>query len=156
MAVIEKTYQEHVELAEAYKALGQTDIWLHRSYGTQSEDVWLKDLPWDLVTDVENGGSYRYRQPISYTMTAEHPSGLTFKWFVGIEDDHSGSIKLDYDRIRTVLFKMPYKVQDKFRVLLLQNYLDARTDLKEFMKHVEAKQANLATLEEIVFNLTKP
>lgn len=152
----DKTYQEYLEHADAYKVIGSTDLWLHHSYGTQAEDVWLKDLPWEFATDVSNGGSYRYSQPISYTVKAEHPSGLTFHWSFAVEDDHSGSVNLNYARIRTVMYQMPIQVREKFRVLLLQNYLDALKQLKEYQEGIEKYQARVDRLEEIVFEITKP
>lgn len=75
----EKTWQEIVEKAEQYKALGQTEHYL---------SAWRQDaaMPWDFATKVEPGGGHRLEVATDITVTAEHPSGMNFRWSVEMED----------------------------------------------------------------------
>jgi hypothetical protein len=68
-------WREAIEKAEAYKAVGNTELYLNR------DDT----PPWEFVTDVRDGSGWRNEIPVGVTFLAEHPSGLTFKWFWDLE-----------------------------------------------------------------------
>lgn len=68
-------WREAVEKAEAYKAVGQTSLYIERG----------DDPPWGFVTRVGDGASHRLDIPVSITFEADHPCGLTFKWFWDLE-----------------------------------------------------------------------
>jgi hypothetical protein len=89
MAITERsrTWQEEVALAEHHRALGYTRVCLF--------DAPIDGHPWDFATVCEDGGS-------SVKFKAEHPSGLTFEWWIDLwQKDDRG--RLDAENVERVL-----------------------------------------------------
>jgi hypothetical protein len=83
-------------MAQAYKQLGQTELYLDR------DDT----PPWAFVTAVREGGGWRNEIPVGVKFVAEHTSGLTFVWFWDLETPDAngkGGYWIDAGRIaRTI------------------------------------------------------
>lgn len=79
MSKKQRSWKDDVELAEHYLAIDSTSLHLF------DQD----DYPWEFVTKAEPGGSGRYNLTTSITVRAEHPSGLSFSWFVDLERPES-------------------------------------------------------------------
>ena len=94
------TYAAALEKADALKALGQTDVYLH--------DRNADGFPFDKVTRVEAGGTWRLSGPAGCYMMFDE-NGLTFRLSVDFEDrDANGkSVSMfDRDRLRDVADKL--------------------------------------------------
>lgn len=103
----EKSWEEHAKLAEAYRKIGSTKIYLHHA----------DDYPWQFVDSVEPGGSHRLEISTDVRFTAKHPSGLTFSWSFDIEPANAngkGGYHIDVEAIQRVLIKLPMKPATEF------------------------------------------
>ena len=56
----DESWREIIKKAEAYKAIGQTDIHLFRA----------PEYPWGQVTEVKEGSTWRFNQPVSVSFSA--------------------------------------------------------------------------------------
>jgi hypothetical protein len=112
-----------VTLAEHYKAIGTTDIWLH----AHSHNA-FPDAPWHIATDVEFSGIIRGGVEAGLTFIAEHPCGITFRWGLDLATwDNGGECgsRIYEPNVRHVLqaFSMlPTAVRDKTRALIVQTF----------------------------------
>lgn len=107
----EKPWTQIVEEAAHYKAIGVTEIYL----GTR------EDVPWEYARFCDEGGTHRLDIYTSVTFTADHPCGITFKWFFDIEDRKaSGSFRymIDVPGCRRVLAMLPKKARASFQKYL--------------------------------------
>lgn len=107
----EKTWQEMVKLAEHYKAIGSTDLYLFR-------DVDNTARPWAYVTQVKPGSTHRLDMSTSIDFIAQHPSGLQFRWSVEIEDrdaNGSGHYKVNMALLERVMTWLPEAVRPQYR-----------------------------------------
>lgn len=120
-----------VSLAEHYKAIGYTEIELFSFYNTHGDDslrnaerAFTPLLPWDMVTKVESGSSYRYNVPVDMRFTAKHPSGLTFKWSFYIEEggvQARGGPSINVAALVPLLKALPRTAQLQVRDILRTN-----------------------------------
>lgn len=111
-------FDDCVRLAEHFKAIGQTKIFLHDMTGR-------KDRPWQFVTKVETGCGYRLGVPTGVTLEAEHPCGLTFDWSVDFEDfgaSGTGTNKFDPNAVMGLAAKLPKAAQTQLARLLRDKY----------------------------------
>ena len=111
----EKTWQERVELAEHYLAIGNID---HFIYG---RDLDRDTLPWEFVTEVKGGGSHRLDIQVELEIHAAHPCGLTFYWWVPLETrdaDGRSTYRIDVDGVLDVLTRIPAKARPPLRAHL--------------------------------------
>jgi hypothetical protein len=114
----EWTVRDALAKREHFIALGQTDIWLHRDES---------DKPWDKVTHVEAGGSYRLNMPRDIKLSAEI-DGLTFSWYADFEnkDANGKSVSIfDRDRMREIYRSIPKDAQRQLCELLKHEVLPA-------------------------------
>ncbi len=111
-------WKDAVKNAEAYKIIGNTDIHLFN---------WANDsFPWKYVTDMEIGGSGRLNLTTSVTFVANHPIGITFKWFSDLElkgANGTATYKIDIENILKTAAKLPLNIQQKY-----SNYLEKVAD----------------------------
>ena len=118
MAVMnDTTVADAISKADHYIALGQTSIYLYRDDPS---------FPWGLVTKVEAGGSYRLSGPSSVSLTAEHPSGLSFRMsvdFEGPEANGKGVSLFDRDKLRALAMKLRPEARQKFAAFLEREVL---------------------------------
>lgn len=70
------TWQQAVEKADCYKAIGQSEIYL------DDDD----EKPWEFLSGIEEGCTYCYGCSINVHCSAKHPCGLTFTWTTGLVD----------------------------------------------------------------------
>lgn len=70
-------WRDAVKNAEAYKAIGETTVYLERGP--------LDSYPWELAVRVADGAGWRMDIPVSITFEADHACGLTFLWFWDLE-----------------------------------------------------------------------
>lgn len=123
-------WREMIDKADAFKATGKTDIYIDPENRAN-----LANLPWEWVTTVEPWGSHRLDIDTGVRIEAEHPSGLTFRWSIDIED-RAASGKSYYNiqtaRIKQVLALLPFAAKQQF-----QTYL---TDCAEKMEQGSMEQ----------------
>lgn len=116
----EKTIAEYVALADAYKAIGSTSIYLYQ----EPDDHAL----YGRVTKVEEGGSWRLGAPSSARVHAEHECGLTFTWsveFEGRDANGTGASRFDRGRLREFVMKLPPAAVKSFSEMLAKTVLPA-------------------------------
>ncbi|MEZ2132499.1 MULTISPECIES: hypothetical protein [unclassified Sinorhizobium] len=108
-----QSYNSCKRLAEHYKAIGQTEIYL------DSDD---EDLPWHLATSVAAGGSYRLNGPSSARVNAhDYDAGLTFTWhfdFEGRDANGTGVNQFSADAMLGAARKLPPHAREQFAKLL--------------------------------------
>lgn len=100
---------------EHFVAIGQTDIYLERDDGT---------LPWEHITRVETGSSYRFNGPTSIRLIAEH-EGLSFKWNFDLEErsvSGTGTHRINRSRFREMVRKVPLRIRSELAALLRTEY----------------------------------
>lgn len=125
----EKPWREAVELAEHYKATGDTNLHLF--------DRKESDRPWEHVTRIEPGGSYRMDICTNIRIHADHPCGLAFEWYVDIEKreaNGSSTYQIDMDTLLSVLERVPAIVRPQLRQHL-------RTISETITKHAAEQQS---------------
>lgn len=99
-------WTDYLPLADHYRAIGQTRIALYAS-----ECV---SFPWEHVTAIANGGTYRNEIPVSVSVEAAHPCGLTFAWFLDLETrDANGTdgYRPNLSLLREVVASIPVGVR---------------------------------------------
>lgn len=129
-----RTWQECVPLAEHYIALDETEVYLHREPSAEL---------WQMVTRVEAGSTYRLGMPTGVWFTAEHPSGLSFKWSYELESasaNGKGYYEIDVPRVQRAMSLLP----DAQRVALCDH-------LAESADKVEAQGEEYRRLAETQF-----
>lgn len=102
---------EALAKAEHLKALGQTEIYLYRDQ---------PDFPYDKVTQVKSGSSYRLSGPSSCALYAEI-DGITFRMsvdFEGVDANGRGVSLFDRDRLRELMMKLPDAARKSFADML--------------------------------------
>jgi hypothetical protein len=100
-------YRECLKKADAYKAIGQTRIYLYDG----------SVFPWEHVTSVKPGGSHRMDISTSVQMTAQ-VDGLEFCWSWHIEDrsaNGKGHYEINVGACREVLSKLPESARTEMR-----------------------------------------
>lgn len=143
----EHTFAECAKLADHYKAIGMTDIYLSRA-----DD----EKPWIFATSVTAGGGYRLNGPSGVRVRAEHPCGLSFSWcvdFEGKEANGSGVNQFDRDVMLGAAAKMPPKVRAMFAKFLHDEVLEAvrkRTD--EVRDALRKQEDSLHALQSIIIS----
>ena len=117
-----KSYLDYLPLAEHYQAIGQAEnIYLSGSYGKTSEELDL--YPYEHVTAITKGGSFRWNMPVDYGFTAS-VGGLSFRWSLYLEREGaraSGVTKFDFDLFRAVAKRIPPEIRHEFTSLLTEN-----------------------------------
>lgn len=143
VGVEEKTWKQYADLAQNYKAIGQTEIWLMRD----------QEAPWHLVTSMEDGASYRLSIPVSISLSAQDPvSGLTFNWSLDIEKREAngrGSYMFDVERLRSVREQLPQNMRARFHDLLAVGAMAARKQADEYQKFADEQRSMATELERI-------
>lgn len=139
------TWREMVEKADAYKATGQTEIYLDR------ED--FDALPWELVREAGEGGSYRNDIPVSISFEGVHPSGLTFKWFWNLETyDANGrsGYWLDVPHVLRTLERLPEAARPSFLAYLkrVADAIDKQAD--DALAYVQKQYAQSHLLRRVI------
>jgi hypothetical protein len=107
MYLNEADYREVLKKADAYKAIGQTRVYL----GDGSV------FPWDSVTKVEPGCSIRMEMATGVRLSAE-VGGLQFEWSVDIEKREAngkGYFEIDVGICREILSKLPTAARQQLR-----------------------------------------
>lgn len=136
-------YADVVRLAEHYRAIGKTEIYLDRE----------SEKPWSMATDVEGGCSYRLGQQTSVIFHAKHPCGVTFRWFFELEKDKAnGRGKYEYDvkAVRTAMQRLPEAVAKKFADQLTQAAKAVRKLAGEIQQTADDQKMQAAALERIL------
>jgi hypothetical protein len=111
------TYAKAIENAAHLIAIGQTEIYLWR------DDA--DGFPWDKVTSVTSGSSYRLNGPSDMRVTAED-AGLSFSLSVDFEqrDANGRGVSLfDRERLRDVSMKLPPAARAQFATMLANEVL---------------------------------
>lgn len=115
MSLHDVSYADAVRNAEHYLAIGKTKIYL---YG--------EDGPWNNVTDISAGGSYRLNGPASVRLEAPDPCGLTFTWSVDFEASDAngrGTNLFDRDKLRDLARRLPAPARRAFAEFLRNEVL---------------------------------
>jgi hypothetical protein len=134
--VIDLTYAEAIEKAEHLKALGETTIYLYREKA--------QDFPFDKVSRVEEGSSWRSGMPNSCYLCAD-VDGLTFKLNIDFEPasaNGSSAALLDRDKMRELFIKLPPKARHSFAELLETQCLPAMVKRTSEYRAALNKQAD--------------
>lgn len=122
----EKKWREYVKLADHYKAIGQTKIYLMRD----------DDHPWEFAIACEPGGTFRLSTPVTISFTANHvTSGLEFHWSLDLEQKDasgSGEFHIDTPHIVKALARLPKIVADQFREQLRITAIAVRQQADEW------------------------
>lgn len=130
------TYAEAIEKAEHLKALGQTTIYLYR----EKQD----GFPFDKVTRVEEGNSWRSGMPTSCYLIAE-VDGLSFKLNFDFEPasaNGASTHQLARDKMRELFSKLPAAAQRSFADLLESKCLPAMAERRAEYLAALNKQAD--------------
>lgn len=117
--MIDLTYAEAIRNAEHLKALGETTVYLYREKAD--------DFPFDKVTRVEEGSSWRSGMPTSCYLLAE-VDGLTFKLNFDFEPSSANGAsthQISRDTMRETFLKLPAAAQQSFANLLEEKCLPA-------------------------------
>lgn len=96
--------------ADAYKAIGQTDVYLFGDNGD--------DYPYADVVRCEPGGTHRLDMDTSCMFYANHPCGLSFRWSFDVElrsANGKGHYEIDVAGCQRVLGRLQGKARDQFR-----------------------------------------
>lgn len=130
------TFAEAVKKAEHLKALGETTVYLYREAA--------EGFPFDKVTRVEEGGSWRSGMPNSCYLFAE-VEGLTFKLNVDFEPasaNGSSVALLERDKMRELFTKLPAKARQSFADMLEEKCLPALAQRTNEYRAALQKQAD--------------
>lgn len=122
--MIDLTYAEAIAKAEHLKALGETNIYLYR----ENAD----DFPFDKVTRVEEGNSWRSGMPTSCYLIAD-VDGLTFRLNFDFEPRSASGASvhlLNRDKMRDLFIKLPPAARQSFADLLESACLPAMVQRK--------------------------
>lgn len=129
------TYRQAVENAEHLIALGQTTVYLYRDEA---------EFPYEKVTQIEAGGTWRLGGPSScYLIAEEH--GLTFKLsvdFEGREANGAGTALFDRDRLRDLAFRLSPKGRQLFADMLQKEVLGNLTKRTDEIRQALRLQAD--------------
>lgn len=120
-------WRDVVKLAEHYDAIGHTDIFL--------SDKKSEDYPWEFCTGVEPGSTYRLDCVTSISFRAEHPCGLSFRWYVDLEDrDANGKshFSIDTARLSRTMTRLPEKARPSLAKYLLDSADKVEARAKEY------------------------
>lgn len=113
-------WKKIVEQAEHYKAIDMTEISLY--YGRKPEDI---EPPYSFVTSVEEGGTYRWNASVSLRFVAQHPCGLTFRWFEDIEPKQCyGNLAMDLKHWNEIKAKVPASIVPQIQEAM-QSFVEA-------------------------------
>ena len=138
-----KTVAEHLSLKEHYKALGIERIYLRFEDG---------GLPWEYVTAVEPGGSYRHGTPVSVGFDAE-VGGIVFRWSLDLEKrsaNGTGYLQPDMEAIRTALAALPAARRREMLAYLAQVHESIQKSADESQAHINAMYGSAAQLRALV------
>jgi hypothetical protein len=94
------TAAKAIAQAEAFKAIGQTRVYLSELDDSQD------NFPWQYVTKVETGSTHSYIGPRAIGFTAEHPCGLEFYWSLDLSPSGMGSVERRQFFNHTAIAKM--------------------------------------------------
>lgn len=120
--MMDLSYSDALANAEHLKALGQTTVYL---YGDNA-----KAFPFDKVTKVEEGSTWRSGMPSSCYLLAE-VDGLTFKASFDFEPSSANGAathQISRDQMREMFLKLPAAAQRSFANLLEEKCLPAMTE----------------------------
>ena len=144
------TFNDVVRLAPHYLAIGTTRVILD---GRDSAD-----LPWDQVTEVSAGGSYRSSGLASCRMSAGHESGITFEWFIDFEKPEAngrGYQMFDTERLLAIAAKLPISARKKFSDLLRTEVLgNAEKLLAEQEGYMTIQRDGVAAIRALIVGVT--
>lgn len=128
-------------LAEHYRAIGHTDVYL--------TDVAIDDAPWQYVTEVTAGGSYRCGMLCGLHFVATLPGGIQVSWSSDIETSRSGEKNFDLDQIHAIRSQLSAANRVQMTTLLM----DARNKLRdleaEYNKMAGKLRTQIATIETL-------
>lgn len=135
---------EYRRLAPHYKAIGQTEFYLNR------ED----DLPWEIATSCEPGGSHRMDISTSVSFRGEDPeTGFKFRWSWDLEPFNAngkGHYEMDVAGAKNVMRQLPLPCRQSFEKYL-QSCIKAVRKKGEEWKAVTKSQFDYAkALESIL------
>jgi hypothetical protein len=129
--MIDLTVAEALEKADHLIALGETTVYLFRD---------AEGFPYDKVTRVEEGGTWRLGGPASCYLYAEQ-AGLTFKLSVDFEgrDANGRGVSLfDRDRLRDLFLKLPPAARNFFAEMLegkcLPGLIERTNEIREALR----------------------
>lgn len=100
-------YREVLKKADAYKAIGQTRVYLGDGCA----------FPWDAVKKIEPGCGYRMGMATGVRLTAE-VDGMQFEWSVDIEGrsaNGKGYFEINEDVCRELLNRIPATARQQLR-----------------------------------------
>lgn len=126
MNVMKQSWKGLAEKAEHYLAIGQSEIYLDSS---------APDYPWQFVVKVEPGGSHRLDIATSVWFTAQHESGLSFRWTFEIEPmsaNGKGSYEIDAEACRAVFVKLPPEAAKSFAAYLADCAVKVKSRADEY------------------------
>lgn len=135
-----KTWQERVALVEHYKAIGWLDHYLD-----EPEDG-IDGYPWAYAEVSDRGSSARYDVSTDVRITATHPCGLTFRWFIYIEtgwtqERNWSRVRYDVAGVQKVLTLLSPRAAAGLRSVLLQHEVVARQQALEMSNAVTTLRA---------------
>ena len=102
-------------------------------------------IRWDLVTNIETGGSWRLGISTSQRVVAKHPSGIDMVWYIDLEPrsaNGTSKLQLDIDLIRDLLEKTPEHAAGELRKWL-------RESKQTIDKEIENQVGYLSKMREI-------
>lgn len=136
-------YKKVVAMADHYKAIGETKVFLYRG----------DDAPWEHVTSVDDGCLVRLGTTMDVRFTATHPCGIEFSWHLDLENrDANGSGQFDFNikAIRAAMRKLPDAPAKKFAAALKTRANALRKRAAEYQAEANNQCEQAACLENIL------
>ena len=136
-------YQHAIDNADAYKLVGQGEVYLNDAH----------EKPWHLTTSVEPGGSHRLNISTSVWFRGTHPeTGMRFRWAFDLEPSSAngkGHYEIDRDGARAVLRQLPDGAKVAFRQYLYECAEKIEAKAKEYQSYADRQFADAVIFKEL-------
>ena len=138
-----RSFADQLEAIEHYQALGMTRAMIPRE---------ADDQPWEVVTSLRPGSSHRLDMATSINCEYEHPSGMTFFWFLEIEEEGSNgssAYQIDTTRLGGIIARLPDGPRQVLCAYLLESAGKVETRGEEFMEGARRQFGDAAALRSL-------
>ncbi len=146
-----ESVQRAIELAEHYIAIGETEMWLFRSY--DPDPVLDATLPWELVAMVKRGSMHEYETPVDLQFYAPHPCGLTFCWSYYVPKRDNSGPNINVEGMQESFSKLPKPIRREISLLLRENLKKIHDDAGKFLEIYREKMQRFTKTENFIEQL---
>jgi hypothetical protein len=141
-----KSWKDHETVAEHYKALGETSIWL-------SEYDGCVEFPWGYVSSCEPGSTHRLEISTSISFQAIAPSGLVYHWSFDIEPrsaNRTGSYRIATEEISRIMKLIPESPKKSLRSYITECAKAVRAKGDEWNTIAKEQYGTASQLEHLL------